>query len=141
MLAYIFPIVLVVASNVFYNISQKSTPATVNLWVSLFITYLTAGTVTAIIYFFSRPTQPLLQAIKGLNWTSYLLGFAIVGLELGYLLAFRAGWNISVGSVVANIILAIILIPIGVIFYREGFEPNKMVGVVLCIAGLLLINR
>jgi drug/metabolite transporter (DMT)-like permease len=76
-----------------------------------------------------------------LNWTSPLLGIAIVGLEFGYIMAYRAGWNISVGSLVANILLALALIPIGILFYQEGFGLNKILGAILCIAGLILINK
>ncbi|MGE5454724.1 MAG: hypothetical protein ACM3O9_05965, partial [Methylocystaceae bacterium] len=66
---------------------------------------------------------------------------AIVGLELGFLLAYRVGWNISLGSLVANSIVALALIPIGILLYHEGFEINKIIGVVLCLAGLILINK
>lgn len=141
MLSYALPIVLVVLSNVFYNISQKSTPSDVNPWISLLTTYMTAGLITIFLYLANRPTKPFMESMRQVNWTSFLLGFAIVGLELGYLLAYRVGWDISVGSVVANIILALLLIPIGVLFYQEGFGPTKMLGIVFCLVGLILINR
>jgi len=138
---YVFSIVLVIASNVFYNISQKSTPGHVNPFISLLVTYMTAGVITLLASFFYKTEKSFFESIKELNWTSFVLGFSIVGLEIGYLLAYRAGWNISVGSLVANIILAIILIPIGLLLYHEGFEAKKLLGVVLCISGLILINR
>lgn len=141
MLSYALPILLVVLSNVFYNISQKSTPAAANPYVSLLMTYLTAGLATLFFYLLSRPEKSFAASLGDLNWTSYLLGLAIVGLELGYLLAYRAGWDISIGSLVANILLAIILIPVGVIFYQEGFNSTKIVGIVFCILGLIMINR
>jgi len=132
---------LIVASNVLYNISQKSTPERANPFSALLITYLTAAVLTIIAYQFFKTEKGFFQTFKEINWTSIALGVAIVGLELGYLMAYRAGWNISVGSLVANIILALILIPIGVLFYKEGFELNKILGAVLCIAGLVLINK
>ncbi|MEN6412416.1 MAG: EamA family transporter [Veillonellales bacterium] len=141
MFMYVFSIVLIVASNVVYNICQKSTPQTVNPFASLFITYLTAAALTLVALQFYKTGDGLLQSFKGLNWTSAALGVSIVGLEFGYLMAYRAGWNISVGSLVANIILAIMLIPVGILFYKEGFALNKMLGVVLCLAGLILINK
>ncbi|MGB3989241.1 MAG: hypothetical protein WBL32_01740 [Acetivibrionales bacterium] len=75
------------------------------------------------------------------NWTSIVPGISIVGLEPGYLLAYRAGWNISVGSLVANILLALILIPTGIMLYHEKFKLTKVMGPVFCIAGLILINK
>jgi drug/metabolite transporter (DMT)-like permease len=141
MFKYVFPIVLIVASNVMYNICQKSTPGKVNPFSALLITYLTAAVITVIAFYFYETKEGLLESFKGINWTSIVLGISIVGLELGYLLAYRAGWNISVGSLVANIFLALALIPVGIIFYHEGFGMNKVLGALLCILGLILINK
>jgi uncharacterized membrane protein len=141
MFLYIFSIFLVVASNTMYHICQKSTPEQVNPFAALLVTYATATAITAVTLFFYKPENGLIESIKQLNWTSIVLGISIVGLELGYLLAYRAGWNISVGSLVANILLALILIPIGIMLYHEKFELTKVIGSVFCIVGLILINR
>lgn len=141
MFMYVFSIALIVASNILYNICQKSTPEKANPFSALLLTYLVAGVLTVIAFYLSKPEKTLFQSFKGLNWTSPLLGIAIVGLEFGYIMAYRAGWNISVGSLVANILLALALIPIGILFYQEGFGLNKILGAILCIAGLILINK
>ncbi|NLW56325.1 MAG: EamA family transporter [Firmicutes bacterium] len=141
MFMYIFSIALIVASNILYNISQKSTPEQANPFSALFVTYLLAGIISAVAFYLSKAEKTLLQSCHELNWTSLALAVSIVGLEFGYIMAYRAGWNISVGSLVANILLAIALIPIGIFFYHEGFGLNKVLGVILCIAGLILINK
>ncbi len=141
MFMYVFSIVLIVASNVIYNICQKSTPVKADPFSALFITYITAAIVTIILFLFNKNQQGFMQSLTNLNWTSWALGIAIVGLEFGYLMAYRAGWKISVGSLVANIALALMLIPIGILFYKEGFGINKMIGALFCIVGLVLINK
>lgn len=141
MFMYVFSIVLIVTSNVVYNISQKSTPGKVNPFSALFVTYLTAAVLTAILSLFFKFEKGFFQSFRELNWTTLALAAAIVGLEFGYLMAYRAGWNISVGSLVANIILAILLIPVGILFYKEGFESHKIFGAAFCIVGLVLINK
>lgn len=141
MFMYVFPIVLVVISNIVYNVSQKSTPHNVNPFSALLITYLTAAILTAVASLFYKTDKGYFQSFTELNWTSLALGVAIVGLEFGYLLAYRAGWNISVGSLVANIILAIMLIPIGILFYKEVFTISQIAGVAFCMVGLILINK
>jgi uncharacterized membrane protein len=138
---YVFSIVLIVASNIVYNICQKSTPENANPFSALFLTYVTAAMITVIMFMFNKTDKGFLHSFKDLNWTSIALGISIVGLELGYLLAYRAGWKISLGSLVANIALAIMLIPIGIFFYKEGFDLHKIWGVVFCIIGLILINK
>lgn len=141
MFMYVFSIVLIVASNIVYNICQKSTPENANPFSALFLTYVTAAMITVIMFMFNKTDKGFLHSFKDLNWTSIALGISIVGLELGYLLAYRAGWKISLGSLVANIALAIMLIPIGIFFYKEGFDLHKIWGVVFCIIGLILINK
>lgn len=141
MFMYVFSIVLIVASNILYNICQKSTPQRANPFSALLITYLTAAILTVFALQFYKTDKGFFESFKELNWTSIALGVSIVGLEFGYLMAYRAGWNISVGSLVANIILALMLIPIGILFFKEGFELNKILGSVFCIVGLILINK
>ncbi len=138
---YVFSIILIIVSNVIYNVCQKSTPQNVNPFSALLITYLTAAMLTLIASLFYKGDKGFFQSFSELNWTSVALGGAIVGLELGYLLAYRAGWNISLGSLVANIILAILLIPIGILFYKEGFAVIQIIGVAFCMVGLILINK
>jgi drug/metabolite transporter (DMT)-like permease len=141
MFIYVFSIVIIVTSNVMYNISQKLTPAKANPFLALLVTYLTAAGLTFILYLFNTDGKGMAESVRELNWSSILLAVSIIGLEYGYLLAYRAGWKISLGSLVANISLALILIPIGVIFFKEGFNISKLLGALLCICGLVLINK
>lgn len=138
---YVMSIVIIVISNVLYNICQKSTPESVNPFSSLLVTYLTASVITVITLLFFYADKNIAQSFKQINWTSFGLGISIVGLEFGYLMAYRAGWNISEGSLIANILLALMLIPVGMLFYKEGFALNKIIGVLFCIVGLILLNK
>jgi uncharacterized membrane protein len=138
---YIFSILIIVISNVIYNICTKSTPNKINPFASLIVTYLTAAFLAAIAGPFYTSEKGFTQSFGLLNWTSLTLGIAIVGLEFGYIMAYRAGWNISVGSLVANILLALILVPVGIILFKEGFCLNKTIGAALCIAGLVMLNK
>lgn len=138
---YVFSIVLIVLSNVFYNICQKSTPVNAHPLVALLVTYLVAAIITAVMIIWYRPENGFLSSLGDLNWTSFALGVAIVGLELGFLLAYRTGWDISIGSLVSNILLAILLIPVGIFLYSEALSWNKVAGVFLCLIGMFMINR
>jgi uncharacterized membrane protein len=138
---YVFSIVLIVGSNILYNICQKITPQRANPFIALFITYLTAAVFSIALSPLFKSGKGFFQAFKELNWTSIALGISIVGLEFGYLMAYRVGWKISLGSLVANIALALILIPIGILFFKEGFGFNKILGASLCIIGLIILNK
>lgn len=134
-------VAIVVLSNIFYHITQKSTPEAVNPFGALLITYLTAIAFTLVGMFVYRPEGGAVQVFKGVNWTSVVLGLAIVGLEIGTLLMYRSGWQISLGALAANIALAVLLIPIGIFLYHETLSLSKVVGILLCVAGLYFINR
>ena len=138
---YVFSIIIIVVSNILYNICSKSIPDKANPFSSLFITYLTGAIITIIAFKFYKPDKGFFQSFEDLNWASIILGLCIVGLEFGYIMAYRAGWNISEGSLVANIILALALIPIGILFFKEGFGINKILGIAFCILGLTFINK
>ena len=133
-------ILITVVSNVLYHLLQKSIPGNVNPMVSLAVTYLFAAVATIALL----PLFPLQGAVgaelRKVNWTSAGLGAVIVGLELGFLLAYRAGWNISLASLVANTTVALLLIPLGLVIFREQLTPLNTLGIVLAIAGLILVN-
>jgi uncharacterized membrane protein len=74
------------------------------------------------------------------NWTTFVLELVIIGLELGYILAYRNGWQMSTASVTANIALAIALIVVSLVFYKETITVKQIAGIVLCGGGLVLIN-
>jgi drug/metabolite transporter (DMT)-like permease len=81
------------------------------------------------------------EAFQQLNWASYALGISIVGVELGFLLAYRAGWDISVGVVIVNSLIMIMLVPIGILFFQEHLSWQKVLGIMLCIVGVVLIAK
>ncbi|HEX3012423.1 MAG TPA: EamA family transporter [Syntrophomonadaceae bacterium] len=137
---YYLPIALVVISNVFYHLFQKMIPDNVNPVLSLIITYVTAAILCMIILPWCMKDTSLAAEIRKINWTSFALGASIIGLELGFLLAYRAGWNISVGALVANTIVSLLLIPIGLLIFKETLSVPNVVGIILGMGGLILIN-
>jgi drug/metabolite transporter (DMT)-like permease len=66
---------------------------------------------------------------------------AIVAIELGFLLAYRAGWRISTAVVTANILVAIALLAVGALAFREPVTLPRLAGIATCLAGLWLVSR
>lgn len=137
---YILPLALVVASNVMYQICAKAVPSGINPLASLTVTYAVGTVLSLVLYFILNRDVNLFAEYRKLNWAPFLLGVSIVGLEVGFILAYKAGWQMSILQVVQGIILAMILLFIGFIFFKEGITWNKIAGVVVCLAGLTLIN-
>lgn len=141
MLSYIWPIALVIISNTIYQLCAKSVPDAINPFASLTVTYLVAALFSAILFFAMNNSGNLLKEYTRLNWAPFLLGLSIVGLEVGYIFAYKAGWPVSSATLVQSSIVAIALLIIGNILYREALSPSKIAGMLICLVGLYFINR
>lgn len=129
-----------VLSSVLYHIFQRSIAPGANPVASLSVTYLMAFLLTLPLLLIFPIKTGLPAALRQLNWASIALAVAIVGLELGFLLAYRAGWNISLAGVATNAAAALVLLPVGVTIFKERPTALNMIGVLVCIAGLAMIN-
>ena len=136
----IWPILIVLLSNTFYNICMKSMPSDVNPFGALMVTYLVAAIISALIFVFSVGPSNISVGLSKINWTSVVLALAIVGLEVGYVFVYRAGWAVNTASVVANIGLACVLLVVGYFLYRENVSMQQILGIFVCMFGLILIN-
>ena len=137
----LWPVLVVVGANTIYNISTKSTPANVNAFASLAMTYVVAALSSVVLFFLTSDSKNLLAELAKTNWTAYALGVAIIGLEFGYICIYRAGWKIGVASLVANISLACVLLVVGYFFYKEVITLKQLLGMGVCALGLMLIVK
>ena len=141
MLSYIWPIALVVLSNTIYQICSKSIPGSINHFASLTVTYMVAAVCAGILYAVMGKDVNLLREYSHLNWASFALGVSIVGLEVGFIFAYKAGWPVSTAATVQSAFLAIALMVAGLLFFHEAITWNKVVGIVICLIGLAFINH
>ena len=141
MLQMIIPLLIVVASNTIYHICAKSLPSAVNSFASLAISYTVAAICSLALFFLTSAQKSLPAEILKANWTSYALGAAIVGLEFGYICVYRAGWKISVGNLVASLCLACVLLFVGLLLYKEALSLRQIVGIAVCMLGLVLVAK
>lgn len=140
-MSFYMPVLIVVAANTLYHICAKSTPAGVNTFASLSVTYAVGALTALAMYFITRKDGVLLAEYRQLNWASFVLGVAIVGLEAGFLLMYKAGWNVSTGQIVSSALLEIVLVFVGALLYKEAITPQKLLGIAVCMCGLYLIGK
>lgn len=137
---YYISIGLAILCSVLYHIFIKLTPGNVSPVVSLIATYGTAAVICfGLLLFFPLKTR-FSQSFKQLNWASYALAAALVGLEMGFLLAYRAGWRISISAIVVNVAVTVLLVPIGLLLFEEELSFVNVVGILLSIVGLIMMN-
>lgn len=136
---FYLPIILTVLATTIYHIAQKSIPAQVNPMLSLSVNYATALAISLLVLPFYPSQGALASSWQHLNWGSYAVGIAIFGVELSVLLAYRVGWRISIASAVANVLTALLLVAVGLLFFREHLSGRNWLGVALCLGGLALV--
>ena len=137
-MSMIWPIALVVFSNIVYQICAKGVPKDMDAMASMTITYLVGAVCSAIMYFVMNKNGNLLQEYAKMNWAPFFLG---VGLEVGFIYAYKNGWAVSTASLVQSAFLAVALIIVGAVLYREAIKANKVIGIVICLIGLYFINK
>ena len=140
MVSYVWPIALVVISNTLYQNCAKEVPTGGNAFATLTATYLVGALASGVLFFVTGNGASLLQEYGRLNWASFLLGLVIVGLEAGWIYAYKAGWPVSTAFIVQSAILAGFLLLVGYLLYHEPLAWNKIAGVVICLIGLYVIN-
>lgn len=142
MQSYLWPVGLVVLSNIFYQISAKGIPANLDPFASLTLVYVIAAVVSLVLFYLlgNGDGIGIIKEYAKLNWAPFVLGVVIVGLEVGWILAYKMGCPVSTGYIMASVALAILLIPIGYFLYKEGITWNKLVGIAICLVGLVFLN-
>jgi drug/metabolite transporter (DMT)-like permease len=140
MINYVWPLALVVLSNVLYHSCAKSVPEELNPLASLTVTYAIGAMVSLVFFYLLNPNADIAAEYRKMNWAPIVLGLAVVGLEVGYIYAYKAGWPISTAQIVQAAVLAVLLLFVGKLFYNEGLTWNKVAGIIACLVGLGLIR-
>src|SRR5215813_2535144 len=138
---HFLPIVMIIFGGVLYHVGQKSVPRPVNPFAAIMFAYAIGIALCAVGLAFDRGGGPLLDSVKNSNWAVAALGLGALIIEVGFLLAYRAGWNVSVASVVTNISVALILNPSGMFVFKEHLSLRSAAGIACCMLGLYLISK
>jgi len=141
---YYLSIMIIVVSNIFYHFSSKMVPERTNPFFFVMVSYVVGFAFALVAFFFSKGDKGLMASISEqsriINWTPVMLGISVIGLEIGNVLMYRAGWDISKGSLYSNILLALALVVIGVLFYSDNFTIRNFFGLLSCVLGLYLLR-
>lgn len=140
-MSMIWPILLVVFSNIIYQICAKSVPKDMDTMASMTITYLVGAVCSAVMFFVMNKHGNLLEEYSKMNWAPILLGVSVVGLEVGFIYAYKNGWSVSTASIVQSAFLAVALLFVGALLYHEKINASKIIGVAFCLVGLVFLNK
>jgi uncharacterized membrane protein len=130
-----------ITGTLLYHLAQKMTSRTVNPFLSLAVTYLVALAATLAVLLFSGREALSRAGLRELNWACVGCGAAIFLVEIGVLLAYRAGGNLKTLALALNTAVVLALVPIGLWFFKEKLDTGQTIGMALSLGGLFLLLR
>lgn len=137
----LWPVLVVVGANTLYHTCAKSTPGDISPFASLALTYVIAGVVSILMFFVTSHEKNIFQEMTKANWATIALSASIVFLEFGYICVYRAGWPVSVASLVCNLTVCCILLFVGMLIYKESISARQLIGVAVCLTGIFLVSK
>jgi multidrug transporter EmrE-like cation transporter len=139
-LAGLAPLVLTISGGLLYHVAAKSLPKTVEPLLVLVVAYGTALAVSVVAYVLSPPLAGPGPSTRPWHLALPLVGLGAVLIELGYVLAYRAAWPVSTASVLTNGVVAMLLVPIGILVFGDSLTIANLIGLALCVVGLALLR-
>lgn len=130
-----------IGSTVAYHLVLKVTPDAANPFLSLAATYVVGAALFLAVYAATPHAAPLRESLQQLSWTAPALAAAVVLLDLGFLMLYRSGFEVSLGQLVTQSVAALLLLLLGVALFREKLSLVNVGGILLCVVGLWLVNR
>jgi drug/metabolite transporter (DMT)-like permease len=132
------PVIMIIGGGVLHHVCQKATPAGLDPFLALSISFGLAS--LRCLGLFIGKQGFTTRELHRVNWTSIALAVALMLIESGYLIGYGAGLKLNLTSFACNNLIALVLLAVGTFFYGESFSFRTGSGMVLCVAGLLLLR-
>lgn len=123
-----------------YQYFVKKIPVSINPVVSVLGMYVAVLALGLILLPFIPPEGGILKHIRQLSWIQLAAAVSVMFIELGFLLMYRYGWNLSTGNIVTGIFVNIILVGLGILLLGEKANLINIIGIVFSIIGVTLIS-
>lgn len=131
-------LMMIIGGGVLYHVSQKATPAGLNPFLALAISFGLAS--LGCLALFAGNQGLGTPGLHGVNWTSIALAAALILIESGYLIGYRLGLQLNRTAFACNNLVALALLAVGTFAYGESFGVRTGLGMSLCAAGLLFLR-
>ncbi len=137
---YLASAAIAMLSMVCYQVFIKKIPHDANPVVSVMAIYVVGLVLCAVLLPFFLNGNSISAEVQKISWPQIIVGFAIVGIEIGFLLMYRSGWTLSTGYIMTSVAVNAALLAIGLLFYNEQMSLINIAGVLLCIVGVAMVG-
>jgi drug/metabolite transporter (DMT)-like permease len=137
---FIISALVAIVGAISYQYFVKKISPTINPIVSILAVYLGVLVLGVFLLLLFPAEGGLSKHIRELTWTQAAVAGSVFLLELGFLLMYRFGWNLSTGNLVTGIFVNLGLLMLGVLLAGEKISTVNAAGIVLSIIGVALIS-
>lgn len=131
---------IAILGAVFYQVLVKRVPVTISPFVSVLGLYLSVLAMTVVLLLIFPPEGGLMKHVRQLSWVQVGLAVTVLLIEVGFILMYRYGWNLSTGNLVTGVVVNVALVAIGTLILGEKVNWVNLLGIALSIAGVALIS-
>jgi uncharacterized membrane protein len=126
---------LTVFGMLLYHLSQKAVPSETNPFFVITIAYVVGIALCLVIALFYPAKKGLIETFRASNWAVFTLGAAAALIELGFILAYRTGWRISIAAFATNAAAAVV--DSGrTARLHDHLSLRNVIGLIFCVVGL-----
>jgi len=137
---YALSMTILIASQVLYQVAQKKLPTGTHPFLLLAVVYAMATVAcTGFAFIGAKPNMTAELKPLLLSWPIWLLAATVIGIEIGYLWAYRQGWSVALAFSVASTSTVVLLAIVGLFLFRESLNLWQMVGLGLALTGSWLV--
>lgn len=129
-----------IAGAVGYQYFVKRVPVSLNPIVSVIGMYVAVLALGVILLPLFPADGGLVHHFRQLSWIQLALAVSVMMIELGFLMMYRYGWNLSTGNLVTGVVINLILVGLGVTLLGEKVSIVNAIGIAFCILGVALIS-
>jgi len=129
-----------IAGAVSYQYFVKRVPASLNPIVSVIAMYVAVLALSIILLPLFPADGGLRHHFRQLSWIQLALAVSVIMIELGFLMMYRYGWNLSTGNLITGVFINLILVGLGVTLLGEKVSIVNAIGIAFCILGVTLIS-
>ena len=140
MTMFYVPACVAIVGAVGYQYFVKRVPGSLNPIVSVIGMYVAVLALGVILLPLFPSDGGLRHHLRQLSWIQLALAVSVMMIELGFLLMYRYGWNLSTGNLITGVFINLILVGLGVTLLGEKVNLVNVTGIALCILGVALIS-
>jgi drug/metabolite transporter (DMT)-like permease len=148
---YFASLAIVVIGVLIYHAAQKKLPHEASPFMVLSVAYGVALSLTLVLWWLLpglgriqsevQLDQSRFERLQPMLLPATIIGVGALLVEVGFILMYRSGWLVSNASLSANVTASLLLVPIGILVFKESVSPTQLAGFVLGAAGLYLIAK